>query len=112
MDIGDSPMTDETLDHAREVVRRVYEEHGSPFYTLTDYGRGETDYVRVFYATEDRQIHEITYHVAQVIGVEKIKPGRGIPRAGGQYNKGLDTVDAACRAVGLELDQLNGWWEL
>lgn len=81
------------------------------FYTRTDYGRGETDYVRIYVADRDR-IHDLTYYVARALDLP-IKD-RGIPHGGGGYNKGLDAAMSAFHAAGGgfgEFDQAN-WQEL
>ena len=77
-------------------------------YTLTDYGRGMTDYVRVFVIGTssdgcDREIHELTWLVARA--TDGAFSDRGLPFGGGNYSKALEAFCGACRAAGVAADQ-------
>lgn len=67
------------------------------FYTRTEYGRGETDYVRIYVADRD-EIHDLTYYVARAQGLSM--NDRGIRFGGGGYAKGLEAAEAAYHAAG------------
>ncbi len=90
------------IEVATSIVRRTIGQFG-PIYTLTAYGRGETDHVRIF-GVRDGGIVEITGHVAYAFGW-KVKPGAGIAYGGGGYSKGLAAAEDACRVIGRKLDQ-------
>lgn len=85
-------------------------EDAPTIYTLTTYGRGETDHVRLW-VIHDGQLTEITYYTAKAIG-SKVTPRKGIPRRGGGYSKALDTADSVWHhAFGRPLNQ-HLWQEL
>jgi len=93
------------LDQLRE---HLYS--GSHLYTRTDYGRGETDYVRLYVVSENRQILDMTYAVAKLSG--RRLTDRGLALRGGNYSKGLEVADDAYKAVyGRPLDQ-SRWMEI
>jgi hypothetical protein len=79
-------------------------------WTLTTFGRGETDHVRLFVACGD-DIREITWHAAALYG-RRVAPGKGIALRGGGYSKGLEAADDVWRGFyGRALDQ-SRWREL
>lgn len=86
--------------------------------TLTTFGRGETDHVRVFVVGKPWSAHEparilsLTYHLAVLTDRENV-PGKGVPYSGGQYNKGLEAADDLWRAAfGKGVPQATHWYEL
>lgn len=94
-------------DHAREVMRGY---RGRVFYTRTEFGRGETDHVRIYVATKRDEISDITYYVARANDLRM--SDRGIPFGGGGYSKGLEAADYAYQAAhGKPLNQ-KFWREL
>lgn len=95
-------------DYYRTTIREALG-RSRPVYTLTTYGKGQTDHVRIF-GVQDGAIVEVTFHVAQLLG-RKVKPRAGIGYGGGGYSKGLDAAMDACRTIGRKLDQ-STWHEL
>src|SRR4051794_15233385 len=92
-------------------IKRLGEvlDRDSLLYTLTDYGRGETDYVRVFTAKAGK-IVELTFYAARA--AERRQTVRGIALGGGNYSKGLEVADDVHRAAfAAPLDQ-SKWREL
>lgn len=60
-------------------------------YTMTEYGKGETDWVRVFVAPKKGSIRDVTYLVGPAIGRKLRDRNRfQIPMGGDGYSKGLD----------------------
>ncbi len=96
-----------TAEAVHTSLRRVTPD--TVIHTLTTYGRGQTDHVRVFVVDAD-QIIDVTWAVAQSLG-RKVKPHAGIGYGGGGYSKGLDAAMDAARAAGFVLNQSN-WREL
>ena len=93
--------------HAIEALRRFIPTRRTRIATMTDYRRGQTDYVRVF-VTHDGRITDITYFVARAAGRRMTE--RGIAFGGGGYSKGLEAADDAWRArFGEALNQ--GQWD-
>jgi hypothetical protein len=79
-------------------------------HTRTDYGKGLTDYVRVYVVGTDHkdraEIQDVTYFAARAM--EDRLTERGIPFGGGGYSKGLDCFIGVCRVIGQPADQ--GRW--
>lgn len=71
---------------------------GRVFYTHTDYGRGTTDYVRVYVATDRDKITDVSFFVARATG--RTITDRGIAYGGGNYSKGLEAAMDAAMAAG------------
>lgn len=90
-------------DHLSAVVP------GRDLFTRTDYGRGETDYVRVYIAPRADAIVDISYHAARVSG--RRMTDRGVALRGGQYSKGLELVENIWHAIGAKSDQQH-WHEI
>lgn len=89
---------------------KKYVDEDTRVYTLTTYGKGTTDYVRVFVA-HDGTVVDITYYVARAADYHRqIKP-IGWPFGGAQYSKGLEAFDWTCRVAGTKSDQRK-WGEL
>jgi hypothetical protein len=107
-------VVDFTNERERErctrVVREALASRRPRVYTLTTYGRGETDHVRIFVA-DGGKIHELTYYVARAVGNAQLSPGKGWAFRGGGYSKGLEAFDWACRIAGVSVDQ-SKWSEL
>jgi hypothetical protein len=86
-------------------------------HTLTTFGRGETDHVRVFvvgkrYGGDPARLLELTWHLACVLEKPNV-PHKGVPYGGGQLNKGLEAADDLWRAAyGQGVPQLTHWWEI
>lgn len=97
----------DSKDHARTVLTKYAD---STIYTLTTYGRGETDYVRAF-VISDYGLLEITWHIACLLD-SKVKPKAGIPMGGGQLSKGLEVASFARTLIGRKLNQLDHWKEI
>lgn len=100
--------------HALEMLARNLPDDGRAIYTLTTYGRGETDYVRVFTldpgdAGQRPYIAELTFYVGKVTG--RRITDKGLALGGGGYSKGLDVFIDALQAVGQTPDQ-SRWEEL
>lgn len=95
--------------NALDVLRSHIPTRRTTVYTLTDYTRGMTDYVRVFVVRKGA-ISELTYYIAAATGHRMTD--RGLPFGGGQYSKALEAADLAWRArFGEPLDQ-SVWREL
>lgn len=80
-------------------MRIMSEYAGRVFYTRTDYGKGETDYVRIYVADVDK-ITDVSFYVARATGRRITE--RGIAFDGGGYSKGLEAAMDAARACGEE----------
>lgn len=91
-------ITSDVLDSQDRAVRIMRGYAGRVFYTHTDYGRGETDYVRVYVATDRDRITDVSFYVARATG-RKITE-RGIAYGGGGYSKGLEAAMDAARVAG------------
>jgi hypothetical protein len=83
---------------------RALTSDGDTIYTLTSYGRGETDYVRVF-ITFDGRIKDITGRTAMTLGRRLVNNDDrfGIAMGGYGYNKGHDVGMALKRALGRDV---------
>jgi hypothetical protein len=88
-------------------------------HTLTTFGRGETDHVRVFvigkpYGGDPARLLELTWHLACVL--EKPNVARkGVAFGGMQYSKGLEAAEHLWHAAyGREeaFPQRTHWYEL
>ena len=80
-----------TQDEARQYLAD-WVKPSTVIYTMTDYGSGETDWVRVLVAPKRGSIRDITYLVGPAIG-RKHRERNGkfvVPMGGGGYSKGLD----------------------
>lgn len=82
--------------HARVTLRRVIPRRATTIYTLTTFGSGETDHVRIF-TVKGGEIVELTYFVGVLSGRRNVSK-RGLAYAGGQYSKGLEAADDTWRA--------------
>ena len=103
----------------KETATRYLQEYVKPsssIFTLTEYGRGETDWVRVFVASKRNSIHEVTYLAAKATGHRYSERHRGIPMGGGGYSKALDVYLAIRYALGHNkpgsVEGQNKWKEL
>jgi hypothetical protein len=108
-----STMTRQEKINEREWAMAKLHEMISPetvIHTRTDYGKGQTDYVRVYIVGTDYkgrpEIQDVTYFVARA--TEHRMTERGLPFGGGGYSKGLDAFIGTCRAIGQDADQ--GRW--
>lgn len=103
---------DAEVKRCTDIIKRCMGESPddtSTVYTLTTFGRGQTDYVRVF-VVDDGSIVELTYHVGKAGGLRQNT--QGLAYGGGQYNKGLEAADSLWRvAFGEALDQSH-WVEI
>jgi hypothetical protein len=80
-------------------------------YTLTRFGRGQTDHVEVYVADPaTSRIERLTYEVAKVSGHRMTD--KGMPFGGGGYSKGLDAFILTCKAAGLPDAPQARWEEL
>ncbi len=95
-------------EYHTDVIREVLADNPR-VYTLTTYGSGMRDYVRVF-GVKNGGIVDLTFHVAQILG-RKVKPNAGIGYNGGGYSKGLDAAMDTYSAIAETLNQGN-WSEL
>lgn len=88
-------------------------QQGGRVYTLTTYGRGERDYVRIFTVNALGKIIDITTYISMLTNRHNYgKAKGGLGYGGGQYNKGLEAADDAWRAAyGRPIPQEN-WEEL
>lgn len=82
--------------HARMMLQRILPNRRSKVWTLTRFGRGERDYVRLFVARPAGEIVEITFYVAVL--TDQPLHDDGIGYGGGQYSKALEAADDAWRA--------------
>lgn len=113
----------ETITTARDHLREILGEdprQAPALHTLTTFGRGETDHVRVFVigkrwsASEPARILELTWHLAVVLGRANV-PKKGVAYGGGQLNKGLEAADDLWHAAFgryLGEQQRTHWYEL
>ena len=83
-------------DDAKNALRPMLRT-GMAIKTTTDYGRGMTDYVRVF-VSHKGEARDITMLVAAATRARTDKHGR-IPMGGGGYNKGFQVVYNMGRAM-------------
>jgi hypothetical protein len=92
-------------------LRDALDRETSTVYTLTTYGRGETDYVRLFTARLGDfgpELVDLTYHVAKAAGRRVTR--EGIAYGGGNFSKGLEGADDCWRAAfGEPVPQSRGW---
>lgn len=113
----------ETVATALEGLREILgdDPKAAPaLHTLTTFGRGETDHVRVFVVgkkwntSEPARILELTWHLAVVLGRANV-PKKGVGYGGGQLNKGLEAADDLWKAAfGCYLGerQRTHWYEI
>lgn len=96
--------------HARATLQRIIPSRKVSLYTLTTFGSGETDYVRIF-TVRRGEIVELTYYVGVLTGLRNASK-RGLAFGGGQYSKGLEAADATWRArFGEAFPQNPSWGE-
>lgn len=92
---------------AQERIQKLVD--GSrPVHTLTTYGSGMTDYVRVFVVGDDYRLVELTY-LLSLLTTYRLKRDKGLALGGGNYSKGLDVFLSVCHVAGVDADQ--GQWE-
>lgn len=90
-------------------VMREHLKRGDVLWTRTDYGTGQTDYVRV-YVARTNEIEDVTYFIARACDLRM--NDRGIKVPGGGLNKSLHVIDNLYRTVlGTAADQAR-WREL
>ena len=88
-------------------------------HSLTTFGRGETDHVRVYvigkpYGGDPARILSLTWHLAVIWDRANVS-GKGVPMGGGQYNKGLEACEALWQAAygtDAPFPQATHWYEI
>jgi hypothetical protein len=99
-------------EHAMKVLSKLITAD-TVIHTRTDYGKGQTDYVRVYVVAPDYEgrleVSDVTYFVARA--TESRLTDKGLPLRGGGYSKGLDVFISTCHALGLPANQ-HRWREI
>lgn len=100
-------------DAALVGLERAIRNRGTVLYTITDYTKGSTDYVRVF-VVRGGEIEEITWYVANAVDGNALRmTDRGIGLGGYGYSKALEVASAAWRVrFGESLPQRTNWRRL
>src|SRR5262245_35331188 len=97
--------------HALATLKTLLPDERVRLYTLTTFGRGETDYVRIFTARAG-EIVELTWWLRAAAGMRG-RPRMGIAFGGGQYSKALEAVDLLWHTrFGAAFPQDRRWGEL